>query len=68
MGNIPKFRIKGKIDSTTCFITKAFSGTLNVEECDAPIKTIELQLVRVETIGMVNAKVIIIVLANLYFF
>jgi len=51
MSNIPKFRIKGKIDSTACYINKPFTGSLTVEECDAPIKTIELQLVRVETIG-----------------
>jgi hypothetical protein len=51
MSNIPKFRIKGKIDTTACYINKPFTGSLIVEECDAPIKTIELQLVRVETIG-----------------
>lgn len=48
---VPRFLIKGRIDSTCCCITKPFTGVLRVESCDSPIRSIELQLVRVETCG-----------------
>jgi len=48
---IPKFRISGRLDSTLCRITEPFSGELCVEHCEAVIRSIELQLVRVETCG-----------------
>lgn len=49
--NIPNFLVKGKIGSVNCCITKPFSGELTVEHCAATIRSIELQLVRVETCG-----------------
>ena len=49
--NIPDFLMKGKIDSVNCCITKPFSGELTVERCAATVRSIELQLVRVETCG-----------------
>jgi len=48
---IPKFRISGQLESTVCKITEPFTGELCVEQCDAVIRSIELQLVRVETCG-----------------
>jgi len=48
---VPKFRITGRLDKTLCKITEPFTGELSVEACDAPIRSIELQLVRVETCG-----------------
>jgi len=51
MKNIPKFRISGSLDSALCNINKPFLGELVVEESEAIIKSIELQLVRVETCG-----------------
>lgn len=48
---VPKFRISGRLDSTLCKITEPFTGELCVEHCDAVIRSIELQLVRVETCG-----------------
>jgi hypothetical protein len=51
LANIPKFKISGKLTTATCQITKPFTGELVVEESDAVIKSIELQLVRVETCG-----------------
>ncbi|XP_075548168.1 vacuolar protein sorting-associated protein 26C isoform X2 [Dermacentor variabilis] len=48
---VPRFLIKGRIDSTCCCITKPFTGVLSVENCDSAIRSIELQLVRVETCG-----------------
>jgi len=49
--NIPKFKIEGHLDSATCNINKPFTGELKLEESEAVIKSIELQLVRVETCG-----------------
>ena len=48
---VPRFRIAGQLNSATCDIESPFTGTLTVEESDAVIKSIELQLVRVETCG-----------------
>ena len=48
---VPKFRIKGLIDSTICYIGEPFTGELIIEHCEQLIKSIELQLVRIETCG-----------------
>ena len=49
--SVPDFLVSGKIDTVNCCITKPFTGELTVEHCQAPIRSIELQLVRVETCG-----------------
>ncbi|XP_073995277.1 vacuolar protein sorting-associated protein 26C [Rhodnius prolixus] len=51
LGTIPRFKICGTIDSTVCCIAKPFSGKLVIEKTEIPIKSIDLQLVRVETCG-----------------
>jgi len=51
LAHIPRFRVTGKLDSSVCSIIKPFTGTLVVDESAAAIKSIELQLVRVETCG-----------------
>lgn len=48
---IPVFNISGRIDSSICCIQKPFTGQLFVNQCSVSIKSIELQLVRVETCG-----------------
>jgi len=48
---VPRFLITGTIDSTTCCLTKPLLGELTVQHTESPIKSIELQLVRVETCG-----------------
>ncbi|CAG0915933.1 unnamed protein product [Notodromas monacha] len=48
---MPNFHIKGRLDSTVCAITQPFTGELTIERCDIQIKSIEVQLVRVETCG-----------------
>ncbi|XP_069677159.1 vacuolar protein sorting-associated protein 26C isoform X1 [Periplaneta americana] len=50
-GRIPRFLVTGHLDSTLCCVTKPFTGELVVERCELPIKSVELQLVRVETCG-----------------
>ncbi|KRT81707.1 hypothetical protein AMK59_5228, partial [Oryctes borbonicus] len=49
--NVPNFLIKGKFDSTRCSVSSPLTGYLSIEHCEVAIKSIELQLVRVETCG-----------------
>lgn len=48
---IPKFLIKGRLDKTKCSLAAPFTGEITVINSEAPIRSIELQLVRVETIS-----------------
>ena len=48
---VPSFLIRGKIDSVNCCIAHPFTGEIVVEKSSTPIRSIELQLVRVETCG-----------------
>ncbi|XP_062061060.1 vacuolar protein sorting-associated protein 26C isoform X3 [Lepus europaeus] len=48
---LPKFLIRGHLNSTNCVITQPLTGELVVEHSDAAIRSVELQLVRVETCG-----------------
>ncbi|XP_055063285.1 vacuolar protein sorting-associated protein 26C [Misgurnus anguillicaudatus] len=48
---LPKFLIRGHLDATSCVITQPLTGELMVESSEVAIKSIELQLVRVETCG-----------------
>mmetsp|Transcript_4819 Transcript_4819/g.7149 ORF Transcript_4819/g.7149 Transcript_4819/m.7149 type:complete len:306 (-) Transcript_4819:170-1087(-) len=45
---IPNFEIEGKIDSTLCDLTKPFTGEVVVRSSESRIRSIVLQLVRVE--------------------
>ncbi|XP_018331186.1 Down syndrome critical region protein 3 isoform X2 [Agrilus planipennis] len=47
----PDFLLKGKLDSARCSVSKPFTGHLILERCEVPIRSLELQLVRVETCG-----------------
>lgn len=49
--NIPRFRISGHLDSTECSVVRPFTGQIVIEQTELPIKSVELQLVRVETCG-----------------
>lgn len=49
--NVPNFKITGKIDSLVCSISNPFTGEITIESCDEKIKSIEVQLVRIETCG-----------------
>lgn len=49
--SIPRFSITGKIDSLHCKLSEPLTGEVVIEHCEAIIKSIELQLVRVETCG-----------------
>eukprot|EP01108_Squamamoeba_japonica_P001290 TRINITY_DN1528_c0_g1_i3.p1 TRINITY_DN1528_c0_g1~~TRINITY_DN1528_c0_g1_i3.p1 ORF type:complete len:235 (+),score=47.34 TRINITY_DN1528_c0_g1_i3:172-876(+) len=55
--NIPEFKIIGQLDRAINDITQPFTGHLAVVSCEAPIKSIELQLVRVETVFCLHRAV-----------
>ncbi|XP_059542429.1 vacuolar protein sorting-associated protein 26C isoform X1 [Myotis daubentonii] len=48
---LPKFLVRGHLNSTNCVITQPLTGELVVESSEAAVRSIELQLVRVETCG-----------------
>ncbi len=48
--SFPRFKIVGKVHRYNCPITMPFTGELVVESSDVAIRTIELQLVRIETV------------------
>jgi hypothetical protein len=48
---IPRFKVLGQLDNSTCRLADPFLGELVVDYCEAPIRSVELQLVRVETCG-----------------
>ena len=47
---IPEFLFQGSLSRTICPIIDPFMGEITVEKCPVDIKSIEVQLVRVETI------------------
>ncbi|CAG0902296.1 unnamed protein product [Cyprideis torosa] len=48
---VPRFKITGKFSSLVCDIRKPLSGQVIVQECSVPIRSIEIQLFRVEICG-----------------
>lgn len=51
MGTLPTFRIHGKMHFLSCCISKPFTGELIIEHTSAAVRSIDLQLVRVESCG-----------------
>ncbi|XP_064213486.1 vacuolar protein sorting-associated protein 26C isoform X3 [Tribolium castaneum] len=47
----PDFLLKGQLNSICCSISRPLTGHLVLDRCAAPVRSIELQLVRVETCG-----------------
>lgn len=50
LANIPYFHITGRIHRTNCPVNLPFTGEIVIEQAAAPIKSIELQLIRVESV------------------
>ncbi|CAM9092610.1 unnamed protein product [Ectocarpus fasciculatus] len=48
--SFPRFKIVGKVHRYNCPISQPFTGEILVEHSDAAIRSLELQLVRLETI------------------
>ncbi|XP_056630594.1 vacuolar protein sorting-associated protein 26C isoform X1 [Diorhabda sublineata] len=47
----PNFLLRGHVESVCCNIAKPLRGKIILVKCAVPVKSIELQLVRVETCG-----------------
>ena len=47
---LPSFLVTGKLNQTNAFLNDAFIGEITVDSADSKISSIELQLVRVETV------------------
>jgi len=48
---IPDFLITGRLDSTCCSVLRPLTGHVMIEQCQMGVRSLELQLVRVETCG-----------------
>ncbi|KAK1930986.1 Down syndrome critical region protein 3 [Phytophthora citrophthora] len=48
---MPYFHITGKVHRTNCPVNLPFTGEIIVEEAKSPIKSVELQLIRVESVA-----------------
>lgn len=48
---IPNFKITGQLESSVFRLTEPITGEFSIEKCDAMIRSVELQLVRLETCG-----------------
>ena len=46
---VPDFLFEGHLDSVVCSISEPLSGEITIKKCAVPIRSIEIQLVRVET-------------------
>lgn len=51
VATLPRFKVSGVLNQTNAFIQKAFTGEIVVDEAESAIDSIELQLVRVESIS-----------------
>lgn len=49
---IPDFKITGRLENSVYRLTEPITGEFVIEKCDATIRSVELQLVRVETCGI----------------
>jgi hypothetical protein len=53
---IPEFLFEGHLNRVRCAISEAFEGEIIVKKCPVNIRSIELQLVRVETCNHVEGE------------
>ena len=53
---IPPFKLTGKLFRTNCNLSDPFKGSIIVERSKAAVKSIELQLVRVETVAYAEGQ------------
>eukprot|EP00617_Octactis_speculum_P017100 CAMPEP_0185762144 /NCGR_PEP_ID=MMETSP1174-20130828/21106_1 /TAXON_ID=35687 /ORGANISM="Dictyocha speculum, Strain CCMP1381" /LENGTH=302 /DNA_ID=CAMNT_0028443677 /DNA_START=10 /DNA_END=918 /DNA_ORIENTATION=- len=57
LSKIPIFKISGRLFHKLCPINLPFTGEVTIEASQAPVKSIELQLVRVETVKQMGKTV-----------
>ena len=46
--------LQGRLDNVRCTLDEPLTGLIRVVECDAKIRSVEVQLIRVETVQVVN--------------
>ncbi|TMW63179.1 hypothetical protein Poli38472_002120 [Pythium oligandrum] len=51
LSTVPTFQVSGRIHRTNCPVNLPFTGEIVIEHASAPIKSIELQLIRVESVA-----------------
>jgi hypothetical protein len=51
ISTVPKFSISGRLHRSKCPINQPLTGEVIIESAAAPIKSLELQLVRIETVN-----------------
>ena len=51
----PQFRLRGRLETTECVLSDPLKGELTLDFCDAPVRSMELQLVRSEACGRQDA-------------
>jgi hypothetical protein len=56
LSNIPNFKITGKLHRTNCQVNMPFTGEIVVQESESAVKSIEVQLVRVETVAYAEGQ------------
>ena len=56
VSQIPPFKLAGKLFRTNCNLADPFKGSIVVETSEAAVKSIELQLVRVETVAYAEGQ------------
>jgi len=56
VGQLSRFLVRGRLNRTNCSLDAPFTGELTVVESERAIRSIDLQLVRVETLGSGDGK------------
>eukprot|EP01039_Chlorochromonas_danica_P000118 gene117-126_t len=57
LANVPKFSLSGQLHRTKCPLSQPLTGEVIVELSAVPVKSLELQLVRVETVTTADGRV-----------
>ena len=56
MRSLPDFQFEGRIPTTRCPVNSPFTGELEIKEAKSPIKSVSLQLVRVEYVKFAEGE------------
>eukprot|EP00126_Sphaerothecum_destruens_P002674 Sdes_comp16104_c0_seq1m5321 len=53
---IPKFCIEGRISTSVCDLRHPFTGSFEIKHSSKPIKSVEVQLIRIETCSFIEGN------------
>jgi hypothetical protein len=54
--SIPTFSFSGNLHRTTCPLNLPFTGDLTIHECEVPLRTVEVQIIRIENISSSRSR------------